>query len=49
MSQAITLARPYARALFLLAKEAGQLKDVSEALGFSAHASVVPAVAGLYR
>mgnify|MGYP001764953025 CR=1 FL=1 len=47
MSQAITLARPYARALFLLAKEAGQLKDVSEALGFSAHASVVPAVADL--
>jgi F-type H+-transporting ATPase subunit delta len=47
MSQAITLARPYARALFLLAKEAGQLKDVSEALGFSAHASVVPAVAEL--
>ena len=47
MSQAITLARPYARALFLLAKEVGQLKDVSEALGFSAHASAVPAVAGL--
>jgi F-type H+-transporting ATPase subunit delta len=47
MSQAITLARPYARALFLLAKEAGQLKDVSEALGFSAQASVVPAVARL--
>lgn len=47
MSQAITLARPYARALFLLAKEAGLLKDVSEALGFSAHASVVPAAAEL--
>jgi F-type H+-transporting ATPase subunit delta len=47
MSQAITLARPYARALFLLAKESGQLKDVSEALAFSAQASMVPVVAEL--
>jgi F-type H+-transporting ATPase subunit delta len=47
MSQTITLARPYARALFLLAKEAGQLKDVSEALGFSAQASMIPVVAEL--
>lgn len=43
MSQATTLARPYARAAFMLAKEAGALKDVSEALAFSAHAVAVPA------
>lgn len=42
MSQAITLARPYARALFLLAQETSQLKQISEALNFSAHAAVVP-------
>lgn len=42
MSQAITLARPYARALFLLAQETNQLKQVSEALNFSAQAAVVP-------
>lgn len=47
MSQAITLARPYARALFLLAKEAGLLKSVSESLSFSAQASVVPELAVL--
>lgn len=47
MSQAITLARPYARALFLLAKEAGHLKSVSESLSFSAQASVVPELATL--
>lgn len=47
MSQAITLARPYARALFLLAKESGQLKAVSESLNFSAQASVVPELAVL--
>ena len=47
MSQAITLARPYARALFLLAKEAGLLKSVSESLSFSAQASVVPELATL--
>lgn len=47
MSQAITLARPYARALFLLAKEAGLLKSVSESLSFSAQASVVPELAML--
>lgn len=47
MSQAITLARPYARALFLLAKEAGLLKSVSESLIFSAQASVVPELATL--
>jgi F-type H+-transporting ATPase subunit delta len=42
MSQAITLARPYARALFLLAQETNQLKQISEALNFSAQAAVVP-------
>ena len=47
MSQAITLARPYARALFLLAKEAGLLKSVSESLSFSSQASVVPELAML--
>ncbi len=47
MSQATTLARPYARALFLLAKETGQLKSVSESLSFSAQACVVPELAAL--
>lgn len=47
MSQAATLARPYARAMFLLAKEQGCLKDVSEALAFSVQASAVPAIAAL--
>ena len=48
MSQAITLARPYARALFLLAKESEQLKSVSESLSFSAQASLVPELAELF-
>lgn len=48
MSQATTLARPYARALFLLAQEAGSLKDFSEAVAFSAHAVSVPRVADLF-
>jgi F-type H+-transporting ATPase subunit delta len=47
MSQAITLARPYARALFMQANETNQLKTVSEALRFSAQASVVPELAAL--
>ncbi len=47
MSQATTLARPYARAVFLLAKEEGRLKDVSGSLAFSAQASAVPAIAAL--
>jgi F-type H+-transporting ATPase subunit delta len=47
MSQAATFARPYARALFMLAKEAGVLKDASEALSFSAHAVTFPSVADL--
>lgn len=47
MSQAITLARPYARALFMQANETKQLKSVSEALSFSAQAAVVPELATL--
>ena len=47
MSQATTLARPYARAIFMLAKEASSLKDVSEALAFSAQAVGVPRVADM--
>ena len=45
MSHAITLARPYARALFMQANEDKQLKSVSEALSFSAQAAVVPELA----
>ena len=47
MSQATTLARPYARALFMAAKDAGIQKDVSVALAFSAQAVGIPRVAGL--
>lgn len=47
MSHAITLARPYARALFMQANETKQLKNVSEALRFSAQAAVVPELAAL--
>ena len=48
MSQAITLARPYARALFLIAKESGQFPAFSEALGFSARAAAEPVVQALF-
>jgi len=47
MSQTTTLARPYARAVFLLAKEEGRFKDVSESLAFSAQASETPEIAAL--
>ena len=47
MSQATTLARPYARALFQAAKQEGRLKEASDALAFSAQASGIPAVAVL--
>jgi F-type H+-transporting ATPase subunit delta len=47
MSQATTLARPYARALFQAAKQDGRLKEASEALAFSAQASGIPSVAVL--
>lgn len=42
MSQALTLARPYARAAFALAREAGRLPQWSALLGFSAQAAAVP-------
>lgn len=48
MSQAITLARPYARALFLIAQGAGQLPAFSEAIGFSARAAAEPSVQALF-
>jgi F-type H+-transporting ATPase subunit delta len=44
MSQALTLARPYARAAFALAKEGGRLPQWSAMLGFAAQASAVPGV-----
>ena len=44
MSQALTLARPYARAAFALAKESGRLQPWSNMLGFAAQASAVPGV-----
>ena len=44
MSQVTTLARPYARALFQLSKDAGadQLQAVTDALSFSAQAALLP-------
>ena len=47
MSQSTTLARPYARALFLLAKQENALNAYSSQLAFSAQAAVLPDVAGL--
>jgi F-type H+-transporting ATPase subunit delta len=44
MSQALTLARPYARAAFALAKESGRLAPWSNMLGFAAQAAAVPGV-----
>lgn len=44
MSQALTLARPYARAAFALAKDAGRLAPWSNMLGFAAQAAAVPGV-----
>ncbi len=43
MSQALTLARPYARAAFALAQEGGRLPQWSQMIGFAAQASAVPA------
>jgi F-type H+-transporting ATPase subunit delta len=42
MSQALTLARPYARAAFMLAKETGAFADWSQVLGFAARVAVDP-------
>jgi F-type H+-transporting ATPase subunit delta len=43
MSQSLTLARPYARAAFALAKDGGRLPQWSQMLGFAAQAAAVPA------
>ncbi|WP_114240261.1 F0F1 ATP synthase subunit delta [Dyella sp. C9] len=47
MAQAITLARPYARAAFELAHEAGSLGAWSQALAFAADVAQDPRVASL--
>ena len=47
MSQALTLARPYARAAFSLARDAGALAPWSQALAFAAQAAADPRVAAL--
>ena len=47
MSQALTLARPYARAAFSLAQGANALAGWSDALGFSARVAADPQVAAL--
>lgn len=47
MSQALTLARPYARAAFSLARDGGDYAAWSDALGFAARIAVDPRVAGL--
>jgi F-type H+-transporting ATPase subunit delta len=47
MSQALTLARPYARAAFAIARDAGKLAGWSEALGFAARVAADPQVAAL--
>lgn len=47
MSQAFTLARPYARAAFALARERGDLGGWSKALAVAAQLSVDPRVASL--
>ena len=44
MSEALTLARPYARAAFSVAREQGRLAQWSQALGFSAIAAELPQV-----
>jgi F-type H+-transporting ATPase subunit delta len=47
MSQALTLARPYARAAFAIARQDQALADWSQALGFSARVAVDPGAAAL--
>jgi F-type H+-transporting ATPase subunit delta len=47
MSQALTLARPYARAAFAIAKDAGALPAWSDALAFAARMAADPQVAAL--
>ena len=47
MSQALTLARPYARAAFSLARDAGSLPAWSSAFAFAAQVAADPRVASL--
>jgi F-type H+-transporting ATPase subunit delta len=47
MSQTLTIARPYARAAFSLARDAGALPAWSDALAFAARVAADPQVAGL--
>ncbi|MEE7545662.1 F0F1 ATP synthase subunit delta [Xanthomonas sp. Kuri4-1] len=47
MSQALTLARPYARAAFAIARDEGTFAPWSEALAFSARIAVDPRVSAL--
>lgn len=47
MSQAATLARPYARAAFAIARDAAALPAWSQALAFAARVAADPQVAGL--
>ncbi len=47
MSQALTLARPYARAAFLMSRDAGALAAWSQALAFSARIAADPQAAGV--
>ena len=47
MSQALTLARPYARAAFSIARDGGKFADWSTALAFAARVAADPQVAGL--
>jgi len=47
MSQALTLARPYARAAFAIARDAGSFAPWSQALGFAARIAADPQVAAL--
>jgi F-type H+-transporting ATPase subunit delta len=47
MSQALTLARPYARAAFSLARDGGALAGWSDVLGFAARIAADPQVAAV--
>ncbi|PPT57354.1 F0F1 ATP synthase subunit delta [Xanthomonas arboricola] len=47
MSQALTLARPYGRAAFVIAREGGNFAPWSDALAFSAQVAGDPRVAAL--
>lgn len=47
MSQALTLARPYARAAYAIARDAGAAAQWSDALGFAARVAADPRVQSL--